>query len=228
MERRRLLLGGGALLAGIVPGCAGGDSGETPTPTEETTPTEVEVTIEGSFPETETPSPTPTATATPADTPTASPTPTAAGITHDINTRFTVGDSGEAIGYRIVEYARTDRLGNQASLEEANGTFLVVVLEVTNPQDELIVLPRNEFRVRSPQTWHKYDTDGSVKIDSDSRIDRRSLVNASIRSGSSRTGAVAFDVDPDSSYRVWIFPTGDEDTPEHFVPVGDISAVPRL
>jgi hypothetical protein len=229
MERRRLLLGGGVLLAGFVPGCVGGSDSDGETPTPETTPTEVEVTIEDGSSGTETPSPTPTAT--PTDTPTAQPTPTptpAAGVTHDMNARFTVGEGDEAIGYRIIEYARADRIGSQADREDADGTFLVVILEVTNPQDEILALPRNEFRVRSPSTWHKYNTRASEKIDSDSRISEPSLVDASIRSGSSKIGSIAFDVNPDSSYRVWIFPTGNEDSPDHFVPVGNISAIREL
>ncbi len=233
MHRRRLLIGCGTLLSGTMAGCLGGSDsgGDTPTPTPTDTPVEKEVSLEdGSSKPTATPTETPTATPTetPTATPTETPTPTAAGITHEVNTRFTVGEGQNAIRYRVIEYFRADVIGSQANRETASGTFLVVVVEVTNPQDSLIGLPRNEFRVRSAGTWHKYRQDASEKIDSDSRIEARPLVNASIRSGATVTGAVAYDVDPDDSYRMWIFPTGDANTPDHFVPIGAISDVRRL
>lgn len=236
MHRRRLLLGCGAFLSGTLAGCLG-DSGsdsdpgsEDGTPTAAPTPTAKEVSLEDGGTNTETPTatPTPTPTDTPTQTPTATPTPTAAGITHEIGERFTVGDGDEAVTYRLIEFSKTDRIGNAASVSSADGIFLIVVVEITNPQDDIITLPRNEFRTRSPNTWHQYDRSGSTNIDSDDRIDEPSLVNTSIRSGATKRGAVAFDVRPGDSYRMWILPTGSADTPEHFVDIGPISAVPEL
>lgn len=236
MDRRRLLLGCGSVVAGVVAGCLGGSESEeeTPTPTPDETPTEVEVSIEdgSSGTPTETPAPTetptPTQTETPTPPPTETPTPTAAGRTHEIDTRFTVGEGDSALTYRVIEYYRADRLGNPASFADATGTFLVVVLELTNPQDDNVSIPRDDFRVRSAQTWHKYDREASEKIGSDDRINAEPLSNAVVRPGQSRSGAVAFDVDPDTSYRVWITPVGDASTPEHFVPIGEISTVQEL
>jgi len=234
MHRRRLIMGCGALLSGTLAGCLGGSGSDEETPTATATPTAKEVSLEDGGTNTETPTPTPTATptATPTETatatPTATPTPTAAGITHEIGERFTVGEGENAVTYRLIEFWRADEIGNSFSKSTADGTFLVVVVEVTNPQSEIITLPRNEFRTRSPNTWHKYNEDASTNINGDDRLDEPPLVNTSIQSGASERGAVAFDVNPDDSYRMWIFPTGAASTPEHYVNIGPISSVDAL
>lgn len=235
MKRRRVLIGCSTVLAGVLAGCGGdgGSNGSTPTATPESTPTAQEISLEdgssgSESTSTETPTATATATETPAETPTATVTPTPFGNTHAVEQQFTVGEGDNAITYRILEYYRTPELGNPASRATADGTFLIVVLELTNPQDRRITVPREDFRVRSAQTWHQYHRDGTEKIDSDDRIEQQSLANQAVRSGRSITGAVAFDVDPDSSYEMWITPAGGPDTPEHFVPIGEISSIPEL
>jgi hypothetical protein len=242
MRRRRILVGCGTVLSALLAGCGGGgdgggSSGETSEPTPEPTPTEQEVSLEGdsdgsaSTPE-PTPEPTPTTAPTdtpePTATPTATPTPTPAGNVHSVGEQFTVGAGDDAITYRIEEFYRSPEIGNPASRATAQGTFLVVVFEMRNPQEDRITVPREDFRARSDRTWHQYHQDGTTKIASDDRVDYPSFANQSVRSGGSLTGAVAFDVNPDDSYRLWITPAGSADTPEHFVPVGDISSVREL
>jgi hypothetical protein len=229
MNRRQVLLGCSAVLTGAVAGCAGGsdDSGgdQTPTETPSTAPTDT--------PElTPTPGPTPTetATATRTETPTPEPTATPARdqFVHDLNSRFTVGEEGNAVSYRIIRYYRTDRLGSSTNRSTARGTYLLVVAELTNPQEQSISVPWNDFRIRSAETWRKFDESATEKVEIDDRIDVRSLAVQGVASGRSVTGAVAFDVDPEGTYRIWITPMGGPDTPSHFVPVGEIPAVREL
>ncbi len=231
MKRRRILIGCSTVLAGVLAGC-GGDGGSnetTPTQTPESTPTEQEISLEdGSSGSTPTDTPTATPTETPTDTPTPTASPTPAGFRHELDEQFTVGESDNAVTYRILEFYRADDLGNPASRAVADGTFLIVALELTNPQDDRIVLPKDDFRARSPQTWHQYNRDGTERIAVDDRIDEQSLANTAVRSGRSVTGAVAFDVDPEDPYELWITPAGGPDTPAHFVFVGDISEVQEL
>lgn len=232
MHRRRLLLGCGALLSGTLTGCLGGSESDEETPTATATPTAKEVSLEDGGANTETPTATPTPTqtptATPTQTPTTTPTPTATGITHEVGEQFTVGEGENAVTYRILEFWRADELGNSFDNSTADGTFLIVVAEVTNPQDDIITIPRNEFRAQSSNTWHKYNRDASIDINGDDRIDEPSLADTSIRSGTAERGAVAFDVNPGDSYRMWMFPTGPANTPEHFVDIGPISGIQRL
>jgi len=231
MKRRHYLLGCGVLLPGVA-GCLGGsddatqtpadtptptaEPAETPTPTEEPTPTPTE-------------SPTPTPTETPSPTPTETPTADPNVFTHELDERFTVGEDGNALTYRVIEYRRADRIGNQVNwIEPERGRFLVVIAELTNPQDRRIGLPRNDFRVRSPRTWRKFSEGATERLDIDDRVEEGSLANNSIASGRSAVGGVVFDVDPDQSWRVWITPADGPDTPSHFVDVGRVSALEGL
>lgn len=223
MQRRKLLSGCGIVLAGVLAGCGGGSDGDggdsTPTSTPESeAPTETP--MQGAT-ETEAPTDTPAQTATPTEEPTDE-------FTHDIGEEFTVGEGGNAVTYEIIELFRTDRIGSSANNTEADRTFLIVVLDLTNPQSESLPFPRGEFRVQTEGSWRRFDREGTEKINADERLNVDQIGDSTLNSGETRTGAVAFDVDPDSSYRIWITPTGDAETPEHFVPVGEISSVEEL
>ncbi len=222
MQRRKLLSGCGIVLAGVLAGCGGGgDGGGDSTPT--------------STPESETPTETPmqeaTETEAPADTPAETATPTAEPtdeFTHEMGEEFTVGDGDNAVTYEIIDLFRTDKIGSSASNTEASRTFLIVVLDLTNPQNNELPFPRREFRVQTEGSWRRFDRDGTEKINADERLNVDQIGDATLNSGETRTGAVAFDVDPDASYRIWVTPTGDAETPEHFVPVGEVSSVQEL
>lgn len=230
MDRRHYLLGCSSLLAGLA-GCpSDSDAEETPAGTPDPTPTATATATA-----TDTATPTPTATETPTPTPTEAPTPTPTPsdpnvFTHELNTRFTVGENRRPITYRVIRYRRTDTIGNSMNSETARGTFLVVVAEITNPkvEEEVISVPRDDFRVRSSATWRKFREEATEKVDIDDRIEVPSLARMGVQSGESIIGAVVFDVDPESSYRVWVTPLNAPDTPSHYVPIGDIQVVQEL
>lgn len=223
MQRRKLLSGCGIVLAGVLAGCGGGSDGDGG----DSTPT--------STPESETPTETPmqeaTETEAPTDTPAETATPTAEPtdeFTHEMGEEFTVGEGDNAVTYRIVDLFRTDKIGSGASNTEANRTFLIVVLDLTNPRNSELPFPRGNFRVQTEGSWRRFDREGTEKINADERLNVDQIGDSTLPSGETATGAVAFDVDPDSSYRIWITPTGDAETPEHFVSVGEISSVEEL
>lgn len=223
MQRRKLLSGCGIVLAGVLAGCGGGSDGDggdnTPTSTPESgTPTETPAQESGMEGDTDTPAETATPTAESTDE-----------FTHDIDEEFTVGEGDNAVGYRIVDLFRADRLGSSANNTTADGTFLIVVLDLTNPRSESLPFPREEFRAQTQteDSWRRFDGEGTEKINADERLNVEQIGDATLNAGETRTGAVAYDLDPDRSYRIWITPTGAE-TPEHFVPVGEISSVEEL
>lgn len=232
MDRRQYLLGCSTLLAGLA-GCPSGtDTEETPTGTPEPTPT---ATATATATETATPTPTATATETPTPTlteaPTATPTPSDPNVfTHELNTRFTVGGDRRPVTYRVIRYRRTDTIGNSMNSETARGTFLVVFAEITNPgqEEDVISVPRDDFRVRSSATWRKFREEATEKVDIDDRIEVPSLARMGVQPGESITGAVVYDVDPERSYRVWVTPLNASDTPSHYIPIGDIQVVQEL
>ncbi|WP_049937528.1 DUF4352 domain-containing protein [Haloplanus natans] len=226
MERRHVLTACGTVLTGMLAGCGGGGGDATATETAEPTATE---TAEPTA--TETAEPTATETAEPTATETAEPTTTAAagpdGPTHDIGESFTVGSGDEAIGYRIAELFRADRIGSSANNSTADGTYLIVILELSNPRDEPISFPNNSFLVWNEEQILYFDDEATPKIGDDDRLDVTPIGTATVLAGSSKTGAVVFDVDPDRSYWIRVNPTGDSGE-THYVPVGSVSGVEEL
>ncbi len=222
MKRRQVVIGCGTFLAGTVTGLSLDRAGQVGlTEGSGTTPTDTPA-------ETPTPAPTDTPAETPTPTPTDTPTPSQ-GITHELGEQFTVGEGDDAITYRVIEFYRAEELGDIASTVTADGVYLLVVVELTNPQDGVVTLPQ-EFRVLSRELnkWFKFDQTGSEHVDNDDRIDEAAIVTQGTRSGNSTRGAVAFDVPLDASYRVMVVPTGEPDEPEHYVQIGELSSVPEL
>jgi len=224
MERRYVLTACGTVLTGILAGCGGGGGGgggggdgggeatETATATATATTTATE---------------TATATATETAEPTATETPGPDGPTHDVGESFTVGSGDEAIGYRIVELFRADRVGSQANNDVADGTFLIIILELSNPRENEISFPNNNFQVWNEEQIRYLDDEATPKIGDDDRLDVTPIGTTTVLAGDSKTGAVVFDVDPDESYWLRINPTGDSGE-THYVPVGPVSDVEEL
>ena len=212
MRRRKLLTGCGTVLAGLLAGCGGGDGGDgggTATATDTPAPT--------ATPE---PTATPTEAATAAPTETTTPTP--AGNVHDIGETFAVGEEDNELRYRILELFRTDRIGSSTNYATADGTYLIVVLELTNPTSSQFSFPRNDFRIQSSDgaTWQRFEEEPTDKLGADERLNVGPIGYDTLSAGETRTGAVAYDVEAETEYRLWIRPAGEPETPEHFVPLG--------
>ncbi|AXG05227.1 DUF4352 domain-containing protein [Haloplanus rubicundus] len=224
MERRNVLTACGTVLTGLLAGCGGGGGGDatpTGTATAEATATETEA---------------PTATATEAPEPTATdtPEPTATeaasgpgGPTHEVGESFTVGSGNEAVGYRIVDFFRADQIGSSANNSTADGTYLIVVLDLSNPRDGSLSFPNNSFLAWNEEQILYIDDEATPQIGDDDRIDVEPIGTATVLSGNTKTGAVVFDVDPDRNYWIRINPTGGSGE-SHYVPVGPVSEVQEL
>ena len=219
MERRKMLTACGTVFTGLLAGCSGGggedgdgDGDATPTATATTEPTATETDA-------------PTATATEAPEPTE--TPASGGPTHGLDERFTVGSGENAIDYRIIDFYRTDRIGSSANNRTADGTYLLILLEFYNPQNDATTFPRNQFIVGNEEQIRYVDEDATPLVSDDDRIDTDPLLNATVLAGSSKVGAVVFDLDPHRSYRIRFLPTGGEGE-THYLDIGTISDIQPL
>ncbi|RMB13521.1 uncharacterized protein DUF4352 [Haloplanus aerogenes] len=211
----------------MIAGCSGG-GGEEATPTGTAAPTATETatatataTAEPTATETETAEPTATETAT------ATPTPGPDGPTHDLDESFTIGSGNEAIGYRIIDFYAADEIGSSANNDAADGTFLIVVLELSNPRDNAVSFPNNNFLAWNEEQIRYIDDDATPKIGDDDRIDVEPIGTTTVLAGRSKTGAVVFDLDTDQTYWLRINPTGDSGE-THYVRVGSMSEIQRL
>mgnify|MGYP000314760690 CR=1 FL=1 len=218
MERRKLLTACGTVLTGLLAGCGGGGEDATATATGMTDPTA-----------TATDRPTATATETAATDPTATATatPASGGPTHGLDERFTVGSGENAIDYRIIDFYRADRIGSSANNSTADGTYLLILLEFYNPQNDATTFPRNQFIVGNEEQIRYVNEDATPLVSDDDRINADPLLNATVLAGSSTVGAVVFDLDPDRSYRIRLLPTGGEGE-THYVDVGTVSDIQPL
>lgn len=228
MRRRPMLAACGALVTGLLAGCSGGsgESTATGTPTETGTATETATATATSTAPT-TPTETASGTEAPTEAATATPSPTPSAPTHQLGESFVVGSGGNAIGYTIEAFYRSDHLGEQANEKRADGTYLVVILTLSNPQDEPIYFPNNDFLAVNERTLRYIDDEGTEAVSSDDRINVPPIGYASVLAGREKQGAVVFDLDPSQSFRLEISPP-DADEPVHYVPVGLISDLETL
>ena len=194
-------------LAGCSSGGSGGGSGESTPATDQ--PTDTATT-------TQTPSPTATATATPEPT----------SVTESIGTAFTVGEGDGAIGFTVQELVRAQALGPTQN-EEADDTFVIVIMSVENPQSQSIDVPSDRMKLRAEGTIKNVDIDASEAVTSDSRLDADSVAAASVTSGGTKTGAVVFDAPSEGDYRLEITPPSEAGR-THVVPIGPLDDLPAV
>jgi hypothetical protein len=204
----------GTVVAGLLAGCSGG-GGSDGTPTGTATATETAT-------ETPTTAPTETPTATPTETPSGPD-----GPTHALDESFVVGTDGNRIGFRLIDFLRADSVGSSANPATADGTFLVVLLEFDNPQDDATTFPQNEFLATNEDQIRYANERATTNVGDDDRLDAQPLATTTLSAGQSATGAVVFDLNPDRSYRIEIRPTGDSGE-THYVEVGQVSEIQPL
>lgn len=210
MRRRHLLAVFGASVAGLA-GCSGGGSGGGEPTSASDQPTDTA---------------TPTQTASPTATATATATPEPASVTESVGTAFTVGEGDAAIGVTVRELTRAQALG-PTQTEEADGTFVIVIMSVENPQSQSIDVPSDRMKLRAEGTIKNVDIDASEAVTSDSRLDVDSVAATSVTSGGTKTGAIVFDAPPEGDYRLEITPPSEAGR-THVVPVGPIGDLPAV
>lgn len=174
-----------------------------------------------------TPAPTAEATAAPPaeSTPEPTPAPTAqptatpeSGTSHAIGESFQVGSGAQAIQYTVASASTTDHVGQGSFGEDADGTFVVVELQMTNVGDESLDLSTTPFRlVDSQGREFEVDTDALIYLDD-------AIVFEQLNPGLEKRGLIVFDVPAGSEYRLRIDPAGLFSGAEsHTVTLGSVS-----
>lgn len=225
-RRRNVVVGGVYALAGCIGlGAVGGDGGDdgddndTGSTNSETSDTEADT---GGSVETETPEP----TEEPTETETPEPTEEDDGTdieerTHDVGESFTVGDGNRVIEYTVNTIEDVEALApnNEIVIEEPDGIFIVVELEIENKTDESFDISTGNFAIET-ENDNTFDpsTDVVVAFDTDERFDTESILFEQINPNLPTEGAVIFDIPPDVSFSLRIEPVGFLSTAEpHFV-----------
>ncbi len=189
-------------MVGALAGCSGGGGGggdETPTATATDTAT-------------------PTATATDTATPTATPTSTPSVASASAGETFTVGEGEAALRFTVQQLLQAQGLGPTQS-EQAQNTFLLVVMTVENPGSSATDVPADQMKLRASGIIKNVDVSASEAVSEDRRLEVDGISQATIPPDDQVTGAVVFDAPTGNDYRLEISPVGDGRT--YAVPVGD-------
>lgn len=156
------------------------------------------------------------------DTPTPTPTPESEYVEEDFESPFVVGSGEQSIEYRVTDAILADEIGGQYSSEEANGIFVIVVLEMTNVGDESIDITSNHLKAMN-EDGQTFDADAgtTVYLETDDRFSAEGIAFEQLNPGLATEGAVIFDVVPGDYYYLLIEPAGlFSAASPHIVPLG--------
>lgn len=160
----------------------------------------------------------------PTANPTEEPTETEQNTTHELGETFEVGSGGKSIRYTVQEVVVADEIGGETMAEEADGRFVIVILNLENTGDEsLDITNRNLKLVDSEDREFEADTEASMYLESDSRVDVEAITFDQLQPGLDVERAVIFDVAAGQSYTFKADPAGVFSAAEsHYVPIGDV------
>ena len=153
---------------------------------------------------------------TPEPTPTETPTPSGPP-THEVGDSFTVGSGEQSVRYTVTEMGTASEVGADVVAEEADGTFLLVSLQMENVGDESFNVSSNLFTALNAED-QEYDVD----TDALATLGDSALIFEQLNPGLSTEGQIVFDV-PAGEYRLRVDPAGLTSTaPPHVVTLGSV------
>lgn len=157
----------------------------------------------------------------------ATPTETASSESetqHDVGEAFTVGSGEKSIRYVVEEATLARAIGTSSVNVEADGLFLIVILNMENTGDKSIDITSRHLRlVDSQGREFEADTEANTYISQDSRFDVDGILFEQLQPGLEQTRAVAFDVATEESYALMVDPAGVFSNAEtHYVALGNV------
>jgi len=143
---------------------------------------------------------------------------------HDIGESFEVGSGEKSIEYIVEEATLARAIGTSSFNVEADGLFLIVILEMENTGNESIDITSRHLRlVDSQGREFDADTEASSYINQDSRFDAEGILFEQLQPGLAQTRAVPFDVATQESYALKVDPAGIFSGSEaHYVALGNV------
>lgn len=134
-------------------------------------------------------------------------------VTHQIGDTFSVGEGDQVVEYTVNSANTYEAIGGEFSQQEPNGIFLVVQLELSNQSDESFRITSNAFSaLDSEGNSFDPDTEASIYVEQDSRVDGEAISFSQLNPGLSSSGVLVFDVPEGEEMRLQIEPSGMFDT----------------
>jgi hypothetical protein len=146
-------------------------------------------------------------TPTPEPTPTPTPEPE---FDSTMGESFVVGEGDQSVRYVVHDAFTTDVIEPRSySPEEAEGVFIIVIIEMENVGDEAFdVRTRHLKLVDQDGREFESDTRANLDVGYDHRIETEGITSEQLQPGLTIRRAVVFDVVPDQEYRFKIEPVG--------------------
>ncbi len=128
---------------------------------------------------------------------------------HDIDESFRVGSGAQSIRYIVEGGSLATEIGASSINTEADGVFIIVILNMENVGDQSIDITSRHLRVVDSQGREfDADTGANIYIEQDSRFDVDGITFEQLQPGLQQTRAVVFDVGPNESYALKVDPAG--------------------
>jgi hypothetical protein len=161
--------------------------------------------------------------------PTSTATPAQQSLNYELNESFTVGSGDQSIQYRVIDAFGQESVGSSSIGTDADGIYLIVILELENVGDESFDISDRQLRAVDDQD-REYEADFSAAAyaDSDPRIGVEGITYDQLNPGLTTTRAVVFDVNPGAEYQLKIEPVGVfSSADENYVQLGEVVADSR-
>lgn len=145
-------------------------------------------------------------------------------IMHEMGEAFTVGSGDSAVRYNVEEATTADRIGGQTLGVEADGSFVVVTLEVENTGTEPFIATTEHLKlVSTGGRTYSTATEAELYIEQDSRYDAGSMSFEELQPGLSIRRNLVYDVPNGQPYGLQVEGTSMFSTAEpHYVPLGEV------
>jgi hypothetical protein len=145
-------------------------------------------------------------------------------ITHEIGEPFTVGTGDNAVRYTVKEATTADQIGGEMLGVEADGSFVIVTLEVENTGTEPFIATTEHLELFDAEgRTFSTATEAGIYIEQDSRYNAGSISFEELQPGLSVTRNVVYDVPTGQSYGLRVKGTSMFSTAEpHHVLLGQV------
>jgi hypothetical protein len=145
-------------------------------------------------------------------------------ITHEMGEAFTVGSGDNAVRYTVEEATTADRIGPTNFGVEADGSFVIVTLEVENTGSEPFIATTEHLKLFDVEgRTFSTATEAEIYIEQDSRFDAGSMSFEELQPGLSITRNLVYDVPPNQGYGLRVEGASMFSTAEpHHVPLGQV------
>lgn len=164
-----------------------------------------------------------------ADTTTATTTQTTTEtdgpVQHSLDEPFTVGTGDNKLEYVVRDIWAADEIGGTSINQEADGKFVVPIIEITNRASEPVTISNDHIVVGdTDNNTYAASSSATTYLSADDRFDADPILFEELNPNVTKRAGLVFDVAPGRTYVLWFNPTGilSGEKWHHYVGVGSL------